>query len=45
MDPNCNCANIIQSIIEDEPPTKKKEPFAFPQGEEKWYCVSQQYLE
>lgn len=29
MDHNCDCDNIIPSIIQEEPPTKKKEPFAF----------------
>lgn len=29
MDRNCDCDNIIASIIQDERHTKKKEPFAF----------------
>lgn len=29
MDRNYDCDSIIPSIIEDEPPTKKKDPFAF----------------
>lgn len=38
MDHNCICDNIIPSIIQDEPPTKKKEPFAF--HKEKRNCVA-----
>lgn len=29
MDRHCDRDNIIPSIIQDEPPRKKKEPFAF----------------